>query len=1672
MKRYKQAVLPIALRVALFFPGVSTDATAASPCGTPNTTTTIHDTQTEPCNLSNGENLTIKKRVSIKVPTEPSYDSGNYALKYSAVNIGNDSNQASLISVDNINNNGELLGAKGVTVTATGSVGELLNNGTMSGGSTAIWVSGEIEKLDNYGIIKSIVDTDAINSIAIYQASGRYTDNKYGRVGKITNHEMGSIDGITVNTATLTTLDNYGTLKSLADIVGSAGATIEVSNNGGNISNINNYGTVCGPNHGILIQGGGHLGNLNNFSVSKGIMAVQDAIQVSGQDISGLLPKSSRINQITNESRIHGKRNGIHIDNKGTVDTITNSDAGVIQGDHFSILNNGTITDGIHNAGTINGNVELGSAILYVSGSKAILNGNVTGSKAILNGNVTKLKDSVVTIGNNGSTVENLDFTFTHNMNVGIVKILSGNTLRLGDGHNTGSVSNDIDNEGHLYFNPSDKSAYNHAIRGKGTVHQTGSGTTILTGSNIYTGETNIESGTLQLGHNGRTGSIDNTAKVIIGQKGILAFDRSDKVMFDRHIEGVGSLRQQGSGDLILTGNVATGKPITVTSGKLWFGDGTTIGKLSLAGIENQGAVIVAGADDSTVTLDGEINGTGTLDIMGGKAVLTGDSTYSGQTTIGQGATLQLGNGGSVGNLTQSNIFNSGMLAFNHSNNKMTYSNAISGSGSVAQTGTRGTTILNGQNTYTGVTSVKAGTLQFDSWTNMPQTRLVDVKSEGTLALNLKGTNRFDGVISGSGLIKKIGTGLTTFSADSVNFTGSTHVETGTLVVDGQLNTSMLRVQSEGTVAGVGTIGAIGSTATIENGGRLIGHQDNTLTFGNDLIFSNGANVDISLGAENISVPTLFDVKGNLTLAGTLDVTDLGGFSVGEYDIFNYGGKLNYDSKLPDYGMTLLTGGKPGSLSLTHRNNKVYLINTGGIRLNYWDGDNASKHDNGVIDGGNGIWQVGGPDNWTLKEGKLTGERNTSWSNSDQFAIFSGTAGTVRVDDSGGNVTVNGMQFSTSGYTINGHPLTLKNDPKNSAKIRVGTGKKSATDMVATIESNLTGSATLETTDYGKLILKGENDYNGGTKITRGVLQIGDGSTKGSIAGNVAIGSEGTLIFNRSDDITFGGDITGTGKLVQNGTGTLTLTSANNHTGMAEVRRGTFRQGKEGAFSPASLYTIGRQGKLDTGGFSATISALNNSGRVLVGGDNKTVGRALTITGDYTGNNGTVTLSTILGGDNSKTDKFLVKGNTSGSTYLEIKNAGGNGAPTSEGIKIIDVEGKSDGTFTLSGAYSYKGDPAIVAGAYAYRLYKNGLDNSDGNWYLRSSLTTPSPKLEPTHLYQAGVSIYEIYGRVLQTLNAPESLHNRLYSGEDRLRSMNSFSTTVDDVDENSTDNIPSGVWGQITASHGKLSSRITTAGTGSITYNMTRAQVGVDKRLYNDGLGTVNGGIFLQYANINADAGSVHGDGNIHANGYTLGTTSTWHDNNGFYLDGLAQFSYFNSDLNSKTAGQYLGNKKSAFGYALSLESGRRIDLTPTWSLTPQTQLVYSSIDMKDFDDRFGTKIRFDQSNNMKLRVGATIDYSQKWYDEQNQDEKASNLYGLFNLRQELLGRNDVVDVANVSFHGGNERTWGEAGAGGSYSWGNGRYFAYSQTSVNTSLKNFADSYELSGKIGLRMTW
>jgi autotransporter-associated beta strand protein len=123
-------------------------------------------------------------------------------------------------------------------------------------------------------------------------------------------------------------------------------------------------------------------------------------------------------------------------------------------------------------------------------------------------------------------------------------------------------------------------------------------------------------------------------------------------------------------------------------------------------------------------------------------------------------------------------------------------------------------------------------------------------------------------------------------------------------------------------------------------------------------------------------------------------------------------------------------------------------------------------------------------------------------------------------------------------------------------RVALGTARLTVGDTGAstTFAGTLDGTGGLTKAGAGTLTLTGINTYTGGTAITAGTLQVGDGGTRGSLAGDVA--NAGTLAFNRADDLTFGGAVSGSGSLIKRGAGTLTLTATHGFTGLATLATG------------------------------------------------------------------------------------------------------------------------------------------------------------------------------------------------------------------------------------------------------------------------------------------------------------------------------------------------------------------------------------------------------------------------------------------------------------------------------------------------------------------------------------
>lgn len=198
-------------------------------------------------------------------------------------------------------------------------------------------------------------------------------------------------------------------------------------------------------------------------------------------------------------------------------------------------------------------------------------------------------------------------------------------------------------------------------------------------------------------------------------------------------LSGTGGITKQGAGILTLSGNNLYSGDTIISAGTLELGGGTTSG--SVAGnIVNNATLQFSHTND--LSYSGAISGTGNVIQAGtGTVILLGTNSYSGLTTISSGI-LQIGDGGTSGNIS-GDIANDAGLVFNRADN-LTYAAAISGSGSMIQSGA-GKLILTGNNgAFTGITSVQNGTLEVN----------------GTLGGNLLVTSL--GILGGTGTLNEL----------------------------------------------------------------------------------------------------------------------------------------------------------------------------------------------------------------------------------------------------------------------------------------------------------------------------------------------------------------------------------------------------------------------------------------------------------------------------------------------------------------------------------------------------------------------------------------------------------------------------------------------------------------------------------------------------------------------------------------------------------------------------------------------------------------------------------------------------------------------------------------------------------------------------------------------------
>lgn len=323
---------------------------------------------------------------------------------------------------------------------------------------------------------------------------------------------------------------------------------------------------------------------------------------------------------------------------------------------------------------------------------------------------------------------------------------IAAGTLQLGAGGASGSVVGDIVNNGTLAANRSDTFMLGGTISGTGVFVQQGTGTTVLSGANTYSGGTQINAGTLSVASDANLGAaagplafnggaLANTAEFTLSRPITLGanggtFNTLADLTVSSAMSGPGALTKTGDATLILTADNSPAGGTTIQAGTLQLGDGGSTGSVT-GNIANNGVLAIEHAN--TYTLAGVVSGSGSLLQNGtGTTILSANNTYSGGTTVAAGR-LQLGAGGTSGAIVGP-VVNDGILTVNRSDT-VVLGGTISGSGALEQIGF-GTTILAEINTYSGPTTVAAGTLQAGAAGAFGATSQMTVAAGATLFLD------------------------------------------------------------------------------------------------------------------------------------------------------------------------------------------------------------------------------------------------------------------------------------------------------------------------------------------------------------------------------------------------------------------------------------------------------------------------------------------------------------------------------------------------------------------------------------------------------------------------------------------------------------------------------------------------------------------------------------------------------------------------------------------------------------------------------------------------------------------------------------------------------------------------------------------------------------------------
>lgn len=753
---------------------------------------------------------------------------------------------------------------------------------------------------------------------------------------------------------------------SVTNGIGSRG--VVGANSGGNVTIVSGYSSTSGGTSLAGRRAIAVIGNASNATNRNGDVTItSEEVEYSGAGAIGIYAAATDGDIVINTGSIVGSAENYFADiglggtglNYVPIALATDSVTGNVTINSESIINNGTVGGGI-GVNTTSGLITINTGYIetFGDGGLGITTTGATGDVVITSDVITTHGDALylpdVQGAYNGRELFFADAIEAASRG-GSVTVTSNDATVLGEG-NQGITILAAEN---VTLNSRNVTNMGEGMNAIGVVMDNGLMNINLTGAT--TAETGTGASLIALNESDVTVDLAADASILARDGGLLA------------VTGTGSTIITNRGRIETTGNsldLATGAAIQVsatTGGSVTINNyGTIIGGLAQSGVV--GSAITFSDDDVNETLNlftgsnivGSVDGQGgvdTLNLSGsvnaitttqgfgdivnfevlnanggywvqsgqvnvedinataGALILTGEA--SGDAMISEGAILQIGAGGTTGTLLGDVIAN-GTLVFNRSDDYL-FAGALSGGGSLVKLGA-GKVTLDGLYSFTGTTSIQAGTLKItqlaaDGDLNLGEEGEIDLSGgeqtvgglngsagatvnidEGQLTINqVEGsTSTFGGSLTGNGSLIVSGGGAINLTGVNT-YTGPTTVAGGKLSVNGSI-TSAVTVNDGSILGGSGTIN--GSILIRRNATLAPGNSPGVLNVGGPLTLSAGSTTLIEVNPSLSPVNDRIDATGVVTIenGAILDVDPQGSINLyqraNEYTIINAGGGL------------------------------------------------------------------------------------------------------------------------------------------------------------------------------------------------------------------------------------------------------------------------------------------------------------------------------------------------------------------------------------------------------------------------------------------------------------------------------------------------------------------------------------------------------------------------------------------------------------------------------------------------------------------------------------------------------------------------------------------------------------------------------------------------------------